>query len=258
MCRKLACFVIAAAIGAPVLAGVTTTVTGYPAVENITSWAAAPTDTTTSSPAAYGQIENNYGGAAPYSLAQSWTAAKGGALSHIQIIVSGTPPVSFKINLYDAGVWDGNQNSSTDWSDVGSAGGHTYKPGANVSKNLFSSSLLVMWTGFKDAGDKVGVLDIALDGADAVPLQANHQYIFEITSDNNLNDMTWYRNSDIATNYAGGQAFRQGSPLNGNAARDFALAVTEGAAASAPAPEANDVNAKPAAAADSNSTPAAK
>ncbi|MGA2092207.1 MAG: hypothetical protein ABSH16_02210 [Sedimentisphaerales bacterium] len=214
----------------------------FPALENISSWPQPFTDTSTAVPSTFSQAENNYG-SAPYSLAQSWTATTSGSLSRIQLLISGTAPVSFKINLYDAYVWDGKENSASDWSDVGSK---EYKPGGNVSKNLFSSTLPVTWTGFTNQGDQVGVLEIVLTGADSVPIEKGHQYIFEIASDSDIKNMMWYRNASSETNYSGGQAFRQANPLNGSNARDFAAAFTVGQAAApkAAAPQTKDVNAK--------------
>jgi len=243
MCKRLGRFIIVvAAMSAPALAGVTVNVTSYPSDSNITAWPVGCTDTSAANPSAYGQVENNYGGAPTFSLAQSWTATTGGNLSHVQIVIAGAPPVSFNINLYDGGVSDSKKDSPTDWSDVG---GNTYKPGVNVSQNLFSSSLAVTWTGFKDSNDQVAVLDFAFDGADQVAIQAGHQYIFEIASESELGNLTWFRNASEATNYTGGQAFRQRSPLNGNPARDFTLAVTVGREAATA--EKKDVNEKPAA-----------
>ncbi|MGD0077952.1 MAG: hypothetical protein ABSB91_04905 [Sedimentisphaerales bacterium] len=248
MCRKLVCFIVAALLGSQAMAAVEVNSVSFPALENISSWPQPFTDTSAAVPSAFAQVENNYG-SAPYSLAQSWTATTSGSLSRIQLLISGTAPVSFKINLYDAYVWDGKENSAGDWSDIGSK---EYKPGGNVSKNLFSSTLPVTWTGFTNQGDQVGVLEIVLTGSDMVPIEKGHQYIFEITSDSDIKNMMWYRNASSETNYSGGQAFRQASPLNGNAARDFAAAFTVGVAVPAPAPapakpaapQTKDVNAK--------------
>ncbi|MBN2020209.1 MAG: hypothetical protein JW749_08290 [Sedimentisphaerales bacterium] len=240
MCRKLAYLVIVAALSTPALAGVSVSITGYSANSNITSWPIAATDATAANPSTFSQGENNYGGAAPYSLAQSWTASTGGNLSHIQIVISGTAPVTFNINLFDAGTWDGKENSASDWSDVGDMDKHTFKPGDNVSKNLFSSVLSATWAGFMDSNDQVGVLDLAFDGADQVALTADHQYIFEITSEADISKMVWFRNAGEETNYKAGQAFRSRSPLNANNARDFVLAVTVGQMIQTP--ETKDAN----------------
>jgi hypothetical protein len=245
MCRKLVCFVVAALLGSQAMAAVEVNSVGFPAIENISSWPQPFTDTSTAVPSTFSQAENYYGSNAPYSLAQSWTATISGSLSRIQLLISGTAPVSFKINLYDAYVWDGKENSASDWSDIGSK---EYKPGEKISKNLFLSTLPVTWTGFTNQGDQAGVLEIVLTGADSVPIEKGHQYIFEVTSDADITKMTWYRNAAQETNYSGGQAFRQANPLNGMAARDFAAAFTVGVAAPAPAkttpPQTKDVNAK--------------
>jgi hypothetical protein len=238
MIKKAICIVIAVSLSATATAGVKVSVTSYPAIGDIASWPAEFTDTITEggNPAPYNQVENNYGEAAPYSFAQSWTATKTGILSHIQIIIGGTPPVSFNINLYDANEWDGQENSPSDWSDVGDAGVHTYKPGVNVTKNLFSKTLAVTWVDFNNPSDKVAVLDIAFTDEDMAAITSGHQYIFEITAETNPSGMIWYRNGASGANYEKGQAFRQGSPLNGNNQRDFTLAATVISKSPAPAP----------------------
>lgn len=148
-------------------------------------------------------------------MAQSWTATASGPLSHVQIVITGTAPVSFNINLYDAG--------TSGWADIGTG---TYNPGVNVSANLLDTTSQLTWTGYNVPGDSAAVLDFALSGADQVAIQAGNRYIFEIASTTNPNGMIWLRNGATGANYTGGQAFRQRSPLNGNAARDMTLAVT--------------------------------
>jgi hypothetical protein len=228
MFRKSACLAIVVLLSAPALALVKVSSTSFTDVSSITSWPIASTDTTTldGNLPLYNTGENNYGGAAPYSMAQSWTATKSGNLSHVQIVVSGTPPVSFNINLYDAGVWDNKDKSPSDWSDVADVVKNTYKPGANVSNNLFSSTLAVTWGDSNTPASGVAVLDFNFIGVDMAPITSGHQYIFEITSDTNPNKMVWFRNGSAATNYSAGQAFRWRSPINGNPERDFTLAVT--------------------------------
>jgi hypothetical protein len=172
--------VLVATAGA--MGDVTVNVTSYASISNITTWPVAYTDASVANPSTYNVGENNYGGAPLYSLAQSWTATVSGPLTDIQIAISGTAPVNFNLNLYDGG--------TSGWADIIEG---TYNPGVNVSNNLFSSSLAVMWTGYNNSGDTAAVLDFAFSSADGVAVTSGHQYIFEIASEDNPNGMFWYR-----------------------------------------------------------------
>ena len=186
--------------------------TGLP---GITSWPNSYTETSRANPSQYTIGENNYGGASLFSLGQSWTATTSGNLTRLQIAISGTAPVSFNVALYDGG--------TSGWANNGSA---SYSPSVNVSANLFADTSVQTWSQFTLPGATAGVLDFSLSDADQVSIIAGHQYIFEISSSANPSGMIWYRNGDNTIEYAGGQAFRQGAALNGNAARDMTLAVT--------------------------------
>jgi hypothetical protein len=186
--------------------------TGLP---GITSWPSPYTDTSRANPSQYNIPENNYGGSSLFSLAQSFTASVSGKLTSIEMAITGTAPVNFNVSLFDAG--------SNDVTDIGSG---TYTPGSNgYSNNLFSDTSVQTWGGFTVQGANAGVLNFALSGADQVSVVAGQTYIFEISATTNPNGMVWYRNGDNAIQYAGGQAFRQRGPLNGNAARDFTIAA---------------------------------
>jgi hypothetical protein len=186
--------------------------TGLP---GITSWPSPYTDTSRANPSQYTVTENNYGGASLFSLAQSFTASVTGKLTSIEMAITGTAPVSFNVSLFDAG--------TNDATDIGSG---TYTPGSNgYSNNLFSDTSLQTWNGFTVQGASAGVLNFALSGADQVSVVAGQTYIFEVSATTNPNGMIWFRNGDNTIQYPGGQAFRQRSPLNGNAARDFTIAA---------------------------------
>lgn len=182
----------------------------------ITSWPIPYTVSTPgANPSVYNSAENNYGGSSLFSLAESWTATTSGALTDVQMMISGTAPVTFNVALYDAG--------TTGWANIGSG---TYVPGGNVSNNLFADTTPQTWNGYTAAGATAAVLHFALSGADQASIVAGRQYIFEISSTTNPNGMVWLRNPGNPTDYASGQAFRQRSPLNGNALRDMSLATT--------------------------------
>ncbi len=72
-------------------------------------------------------------------------------------------------------------------------------------------------------GSAVLVFLLSLAGSDQLALQAGHMCAFEVTGMANTQPMYWYR----ATNdtYSGGAAYRNRSWINGNNARDFALAI---------------------------------
>jgi len=217
-CTKvLAVLGLAVAGISPASAAISTSISlnSVSGIAGITSWPNAYTETSRANPSQYSIGEGSYGGASLYSLGQSWTATTSGNLTRMQIAISGTAPVSFNVALYDAG--------TSGWANIGSG---TYNPGVNVSANLFSDTSVQTWAQFTLPGATAGVLDFSLSGADQVSIVAGRQYIFEISSTTNPGGMIWYRNGDNTIEYAGGQAFRQRSPLNGNAARDMTLAAT--------------------------------
>ncbi len=185
-------------------------------IGGITSWPNPYTvsSVTNGNPSGFNSAENNYGGSSLFSLGQSWTATVAGNLTDVQITISGTAPVGFNVNLFDAG--------TSGWADIGSG---TYAPGGNVSANLFSDTSLQVWSGFTLSGATAAVLDFSLTGADQVSIVSGHQYIFEISSTTNISNLIWFRMANNALDYPDGQAFRQRSPLNGNPLRDMAIAV---------------------------------
>ena len=206
-----------AAISASMASNSTTGIAG------ITSWPLPYNDTSVVNPSQFGVTENNYGGSALFSMAQSWTSNVNGNLEHIQITITGTAPVNFDVAIYKSTV-----NNLAETTSQG------YTPGANATLlttsdtdgdliNLVTSDS-VTWAQFTQQGATAGVLDIAFSGADSVPILAGQQYVFEIVSDTNPSGMIWFRGGASPV-YTGGQAFRQRNPLNG-ALRDFAMAVS--------------------------------
>lgn len=184
-------------------------------IAGITSWPTPYTDTSRANPSQYSVTENNYGGSSLFSMAQSFTASATGILESVDIAITGTAPVSFDIALYAAG--------ANDVTDIGSG---TYTPGlGGYSNNLLTNGGNLTWGGYTVQGTTAGVLKFTMTNNDRVPIVAGQSYIFEISSTTNPNGLIWYRNGDNAIQYAGGQAFRQRSPLNGNPARDMAIAV---------------------------------
>jgi glucuronoarabinoxylan endo-1,4-beta-xylanase len=68
-----------------------------------------------------------------------------------------------------------------------------------------------------------GILELDFTGPDQVTLQAGHMYAFELRGAPNTQPMLWQR--AITDTYSGGAAYRNQSWINGNNARDFALAL---------------------------------
>jgi glucuronoarabinoxylan endo-1,4-beta-xylanase len=69
----------------------------------------------------------------------------------------------------------------------------------------------------------VGVLQFDFTGSDQVTLQSGHLYAFEMDGVLNSSPLLWQRTTNDT--YSGGAAYRNRSWINGNNARDFALAV---------------------------------
>jgi O-glycosyl hydrolase len=69
----------------------------------------------------------------------------------------------------------------------------------------------------------VGVLQFDFTGSDQVTLQSGHLYAFEMDGVLNSSPLLWQRTTNDT--YSGGAAYRNRSWINGNNAREFALAV---------------------------------
>lgn len=172
----------------------------------------------------YFQPENNYG-AVPSpngSLAESFQATTGGAVTDIQIIVSGSiQGISLNLALYDAGVAPG----SPTLVDTGS---NSYSPGSSgVSNNLLTNGTGIALPGYNVSGANAAILDFQLSAEDSVNLTAGDEYVFEVSNPSSA--LIWFRMispTPVNDNYPQGQAFRARGSLNGNPARDMSLAVT--------------------------------
>jgi uncharacterized repeat protein (TIGR03803 family) len=73
------------------------------------------------------------------------------------------------------------------------------------------------------APQTVGVLQFDFTGSDQVTLQSGHLYAFEMDGVLNTSPLLWQRTTNDT--YSGGAAYRNRSWINGNNAREFALAV---------------------------------
>ena len=91
-----------------------------------------------------------------------------------------------------------------------------YSPGTDLFNS--GSGLAVTY-----ASQTPGVLQFDFTGTDQVTLTNGHMYAFEMDGILNSSPAAWSRT--ISDSYPGGTAYRNRSWINGNNARDFALAV---------------------------------
>ena len=89
------------------------------------------------------------------------------------------------------------------------------------------------------ASQTAGVLQFDFTGSNQVTLTNGRMYAFEINGVLNSSPLVWQRT--ISDTYAGGAAYRNQSWINGNNAREFALAVYGSVVADPNAPPATNV-----------------
>jgi glucuronoarabinoxylan endo-1,4-beta-xylanase len=211
--------------GARAFAGVTAT-------QNVgtgaTSWPATPIVSTMSNPSAQATVGESFaGGGGATSYGQTFTIPTGAdyKLQTIYLYVGGgtgtTGAATITLNLYYLGArLAPNPNS--------------YSPGAD----LFGSGSGLPIT-YAPQGN--GLIRLDFTGADQVVLRAGRMYAFGISGASGTSPMNWFRS--ISDTYAGGAAYRNRSWINGNNARDFALAVYGEVTNEPPAPSECAVNA---------------
>jgi glucuronoarabinoxylan endo-1,4-beta-xylanase len=86
-----------------------------------------------------------------------------------------------------------------------------------------------------------GVLRLNFTGSDQVVLRAGAMYAFEISGTSGTSPVSWLRS--VSDTYTGGAAYRNRAWINGNNARDFALAVYTTVVNEGPAPFESTVDA---------------
>jgi glucuronoarabinoxylan endo-1,4-beta-xylanase len=91
-----------------------------------------------------------------------------------------------------------------------------YIPGTDLFNS--GSGLAVAYS-----SQTMGVLQFGFTGSDQVTLTNGHLYAFEIDGVTNTSPLSWQRTTNDT--YTGGAAYRNQTWINGNNARDFALAV---------------------------------
>src|SRR5262245_38033545 len=211
--------------GARAFAGVTVTQNVGPGA---TSWPATPILSTLSNPSAQATVGESFtGGGGATSYGQTFTIPQGSdyKLQTIYLYVGGgtgtTGAATLTLNLYYLGArLAPNPNS--------------YSPGAD----LFGSGQGLPITYTTQAN---GLIRLDFTDSDQVVLRAGRMYAFGISGASGTSPVNWFRS--ISDTYSGGAAYRNRSWINGNNARDFALAVYGEVTNEPPAPSECTVNA---------------
>ena len=170
-------------------------------------------------------------------MGQSVQTITGGTLTDIQLIISGnTSGNTISLALYDAGAGAGNalkDNSSRGYGTADATDPYTGTfDHTTVSDNLLTATAQNIT--LASAGAGFAIFDFSFTGADAIPLLANEEYVVEANGANG--NYFFARQANNATEYADGQAYKNTQPLNGNAARDWAVGLSVAAAAPSPEP----------------------
>jgi glucuronoarabinoxylan endo-1,4-beta-xylanase len=186
-------------------AGVVVTQNGAPgAIE----WPGNPILQTVTNPAgrvAVGESFNSTGGCTNYT--QTFTLGSAFMLQTVSIYAGGGTGTAVGTNLllrlFDLGPQTAPNpsaySSGNDLFNSGSGLSISYSPQPN------------------------GIVQFDFTGSDQVALEAGHMYAFEINGGLNTAPISWQRTTNDS--YAAGAAYRNQSWINGNNARDFALAV---------------------------------
>lgn len=195
--------------GAAAFAGVTVKQNVSPGA---TSWPGAPIITTLANPSGASVVESFNGGTGGNTnLSQTFTiTATNYTLQSISIYAgtgSGTGSgTNLTLKLYDLGSQAAPNPSAYAANIIGS---DLFGGGAGLSASYSPQA--------------AGVLEFDFDGTDQVTLTNGHMYAFELTGVLNSTPVFW--NRGVGDTYAGGAAYRNQGWINGNNARDFALAV---------------------------------
>ena len=184
-----------------------------------TTWSGTPTFETVATPA-NATTEENFGTSPANGLAQSFSLSSPGVLSTIQIMDAGGPSGTFTygIALYDLGAV---QTPS---------GGASFTPGTSLLPAADSATTFLTYT---FASGAANVTKLTFSGTDAISLQANEYYAFDlITSSPTPSGSTWGPTRGGTTSFTGGQLFRASGAttfgaINGGVREmDFALTTT--------------------------------
>jgi O-glycosyl hydrolase len=205
-------------------AGVTVTQNVGPGA---TSWPGTPIVATVSNPSAQATVGESFtGGGGSTSYGQTFIIPQGNdyKLQTIYLYVGGgtgtTATAALTLNLYYLG---GRLAPNP----------NTYSAGLDLFGS--GSGLSITYTTQTN-----GLLRLDFTGSDQVVLRAGRMYAFGISGASGTSPISWFRS--ISDTYSGGAAYRNRSWINGNNARDFALAVYGVVTNEPPAPSECTVN----------------
>lgn len=173
-----------------------------------TAWPATPIIKTLTNPSVEATVPESFSSCTSYG--QTFTIPAGGNNYTLQTIYlyagdgTGTSPsATVTLNLYDLG----GQTAPNPNPYV--AGQNKFGSGSGLSITYVPQS--------------AGLLKLDFTSTDQVQLLNGHMYVFELQGISGTTPIQWYRAG--ADTYASGAAYRDRSWINGNNARDFALAV---------------------------------
>jgi uncharacterized repeat protein (TIGR03803 family) len=173
-----------------------------------TSWPGSPIIQTVTNPAVQTTVGESFNANGATNYCETFTiAATNYTLQTISIYAGGGTGTgtgtNLTLRLFDLGTQIAPNPSP-------------YSP----STDLFNSGsgLIVAYS-----PQTTGVLRFDFTGSDQVTLTNGHLYAFEMDGVLNTSPMVWQRTTNDT--YAGGAAYRNRSWINGNSARDFAMAV---------------------------------
>jgi subtilisin family serine protease len=188
---------------------------GVTVVQNIspgaTNWPGVPLISTVTNPASA-------------SVSESFSGAGGNTNMSETFTVVATNYLLQTIDLY-AGGGTGTGAGSNLTLNLYDLGPQTAPNPSNYTAAISGGNLLGSVAGLPISyyGHANGILELDFTGADQVLLRVGHMYAFELTGTSNSIVLFWQR--VISDTYAGGAAYRNQSWINGNNARDFAMAV---------------------------------
>lgn len=192
-----------------------------------TAWLDSPIVSTVTNPSAQGVVGESFAGGGASALSETFTVPSG---SDYQLQT---------IFLY-AGGGTGTSTTATVTLNLYYLGGrlapnpNTYSTGFNLLGN--GSGLPITYTTQPN-----GLLRLDFTESDQIVLRGGRMYAFSISGVNGTSPITWFRTA--SDTYAGGAAYRNSSWINGNSARDFALALYGPVTTAPPTPAESMVNA---------------
>ncbi len=190
-------------------AGVAVVQNGFPGAA---SWPGIPLISTAANPSSTATVSESFnGGGGNTNLGESFAVTTTNfTLQTIEVYAGGGSGTGFGtnlvLNLYDLGTQSAPNPNNYASSIVG---GNLLGSGGGLSVSYNPQT--------------AGVLEFDFNGADQVTLTNGHTYVFELSGALNTTPVFWYRGT--SDTYPGGAAYRNRAWINGNSARDFALAV---------------------------------